>query len=97
MGNHRTLKIFLSYANFQVLFATETFAMGVNMPARTVVFDSIRKHDGVKFRELLPGEFIQMAGRAGRRGLDDTGTVIMLCKGDVPEISDVQKMMMVSH
>ncbi|XP_028393122.1 helicase SKI2W-like [Dendronephthya gigantea] len=78
----------------KVLFATETFAMGVNMPARTVVFDSIRKHDGEKFRDLLPGEFIQMAGRAGRRGLDDTGTVIMLCKADVPEISAIEKMMM---
>ncbi|XP_041081672.1 helicase SKI2W [Polyodon spathula] len=40
----------------KVLFATETFAMGVNMPARTVVFDSIRKHDGTAFRDLLPGE-----------------------------------------
>lgn len=40
---------------FQVLFATETFAMGVNMPARTVVFDNIRKHDGTGFRNLLPG------------------------------------------
>ncbi len=39
----------------QVLFATETFAMGVNMPARTVVFDSIRKHDGTNFRDLLSG------------------------------------------
>ena len=69
--------------------------MGVNMPARTVVFDSIRKHDGEKFRELLPGEFIQMAGRAGRRGKDKFGNVIILCKADVPEIADIQKMMMV--
>eukprot|EP01135_Chromosphaera_perkinsii_P005879 Nk52_evm12s370 gene=Nk52_evmTU12s370 len=64
----------------KVLFATETFAMGVNMPAKTVVFDTIRKHDGQQFRELLPGEYTQMAGRAGRRGLDATGTVIILCK-----------------
>lgn len=49
--------------------------MGVNMPARTVVFDTIRKHDGTGFRNLLPAEYIQMAGRAGRRGLDTTGTV----------------------
>lgn len=42
----------------QVLFATETFAMGVNMPARTVVFDSIRKHDGTGFRNLLPGSVL---------------------------------------
>jgi antiviral helicase SKI2 len=69
--------------------------MGVNMPARTVVFDSIRKHDGTKLRDLLPGEYIQMAGRAGRRGLDTTGTVILLCKGDVPEMSDLHKMMLV--
>ena len=68
----------------KVLFATETFAMGVNMPARCVVFDTIRKHDGTGFRDLLAGEYVQMAGRAGRRGLDDTGTVIILIKGTAP-------------
>ncbi|XP_076455159.1 superkiller complex protein 2-like isoform X1 [Babylonia areolata] len=78
----------------KILFATETFAMGVNMPARTVVFDSIKKHDGTSLRTLLPGEYIQMAGRAGRRGLDTTGTVIILCKGDVPETSELHKMML---
>ncbi|KAM8952765.1 superkiller complex protein 2 [Pelodytes ibericus] len=78
----------------KILFATETFAMGVNMPARTVVFDSIRKHDGSNFRDLTPGEYIQMAGRAGRRGLDNTGMVIILCKSDVPEMSDLHKMML---
>ncbi|XP_014671078.1 PREDICTED: helicase SKI2W-like [Priapulus caudatus] len=78
----------------KLLFATETFAMGVNMPARTVIFDSLRKHDGTNFRDLLPGEYIQMAGRAGRRGLDTTGTVIMLCKGDVPELSDLHKIIL---
>ena len=69
--------------------------MGVNMPAKTVVFDTTRKHDGTSFRDLLPGEYIQMAGRAGRRGLDTTGTVIILCKGDIPIISDLHKMMLV--
>ncbi|RUS89106.1 hypothetical protein EGW08_003114 [Elysia chlorotica] len=78
----------------KILFATETFAMGVNMPARTVVFDTIRKHDGMSFRNLLPGEYIQMAGRAGRRGLDTTGTVVLLCKGDVPEMSELHRMML---
>lgn len=39
----------------QLLFATETFAMGVNMPARTVIFDSNRKHDGLRVRDLNPG------------------------------------------
>ena len=70
--------------------------MGVNMPARTVMFDSIAKHDGTQKRTLLPGEYIQMAGRAGRRGLDTTGMVIILCKGDVPEMSELHKMMLVS-
>ncbi|XP_037087754.1 helicase SKI2W-like isoform X2 [Pollicipes pollicipes] len=78
----------------KLLFATETFAMGVNMPARTVIFDSIRKHDGKGFRTLLPGEYIQMAGRAGRRGLDPTGTVIIMCKHEVPESSELQGMML---
>ncbi|XP_050775554.1 SKI2 subunit of superkiller complex protein isoform X3 [Gopherus flavomarginatus] len=78
----------------KILFATETFAMGVNMPARTVVFDSVRKHDGSGFRDLLPGEYIQMAGRAGRRGLDTTGMVIVLCKTCVPEMADLHRMML---
>lgn len=58
--------------------------MGVNMPARAVVFNSIRKHDGSRFRVLEPGEYTQMAGRAGRRGIDKVGTVIMCCFGDEP-------------
>jgi len=77
----------------KLLYATETFAMGVNMPARTVVFDNIKKHDGKQFRTLLPAEYIQMAGRAGRRGLDSTGTVIILCKNEVYEISELHGMM----
>ena len=77
----------------KLLFATETFAMGVNMPARTVVFDNIRKHDGSQFRTLLPAEYIQMAGRAGRRGLDSTGTVIILAKGELWELSELYTMM----
>ena len=71
--------------------------MGVNMPARLVIFDSIRKHDGKELRDLLPSEYIQMAGRAGRRGLDAIGTVIILCKGDVPEMADLHKIMLVSE
>lgn len=89
--------VLISLPVSQVLFATETFAMGVNMPARTVVFDSMRKHDGNAFRDLLPGEYVQMAGRAGRRGLDPTGTVILLCKGRVPEMVDLHRMMTVRH
>ncbi|KAJ8749712.1 hypothetical protein K2173_012263 [Erythroxylum novogranatense] len=74
----------------KVLFSTETFAMGVNAPARTVVFDTLRKFDGKEFRQLLPGEYTQMAGRAGRRGLDKTGTVIVMCRDEIPEERDLK-------
>jgi ATP-dependent RNA helicase DOB1 len=60
------------------LFATETFSMGLNMPARTVVFSQVRKFDGEKQRYLTGGEYIQMSGRAGRRGLDRFGIVIAM-------------------
>ena len=65
----------------KVLFATETFAMGLNLPTRTVVFSGFRKHDGRAFRDLLPGEYTQMAGRAGRRGLDPVGNVLIVASG----------------
>ncbi|XP_022997907.1 DExH-box ATP-dependent RNA helicase DExH11 isoform X1 [Cucurbita maxima] len=75
----------------KVLFSTETFAMGVNAPARTVVFDTLRKFDGKEFRQLLPGEYTQMAGRAGRRGLDKIGTVIVMCRDEIPEEKDLKR------
>jgi antiviral helicase SKI2 len=56
------------------------------MPAKSVVFAGIRKHDGHSFRNLLPGEYTQMAGRAGRRGLDTTGTVIILSGDELPTV-----------
>eukprot|EP00698_Gefionella_okellyi_P025525 TRINITY_DN9389_c0_g1_i1.p1 TRINITY_DN9389_c0_g1~~TRINITY_DN9389_c0_g1_i1.p1 ORF type:complete len:1222 (-),score=319.66 TRINITY_DN9389_c0_g1_i1:16-3654(-) len=77
----------------RVLFATETFAMGINMPARCVVYSGIRKNDGRQFRELLPGEYTQMSGRAGRRGLDTVGTVIITCWGEIYEESILHQMM----
>ena len=73
----------------KVLFATETFAMGVNMPARTVVFDSLQKFDGNSQRYLLSSEYIQMAGRAGRRGKDTAGHVLIACRKDVPSSCEV--------
>ncbi|RKP19421.1 P-loop containing nucleoside triphosphate hydrolase protein, partial [Rozella allomycis CSF55] len=62
----------------KVLFATETFSIGLNMPAKTVVFTNSRKFDGRDFRWISSGEYIQMSGRAGRRGLDDRGIVILM-------------------
>jgi antiviral helicase SKI2 len=88
------VEILFSRGLCKVLFATETFAMGVNMPTRTVVFSSIRKHDGRDFRHLLPGEYTQMSGRAGRRGLDSVGTVILYCESDIHEEHVLQKMIL---
>ena len=59
----------------QLLFTTETFAVGINMPACTVVFDSLEKFDGIGFRYLKAREYHQMSGRAGRRGIDTIGYV----------------------
>ncbi|QVM09124.1 hypothetical protein D8B26_003790 [Coccidioides posadasii str. Silveira] len=80
----------------KVLFATETFAMGLNLPTRTVVFSGFRKHDGRQFRDLLPGEYTQMAGRAGRRGLDTVGSVIIATSGrdEAPPIWALKKMIL---
>lgn len=55
-----------------------------------VVFDTLRKFDGKEFRQLLPGEYTQMAGRAGRRGLDKIGTVIVMCRDEILEERDLK-------
>ena len=73
-----TIEILFQEGLIKVLFATETFSIGLNMPAKTVVFTSVRKFDGVSQRWVTPSEFVQMSGRAGRRGLDDRGIVIMM-------------------
>ncbi len=72
------VEILYSKNLIKVLFATETFSVGLNMPTKTVIFTSIKKFDGSTFRCLHSHEFIQMAGRAGRRGIDDKGYVIYL-------------------
>ena len=73
-----TVECLFCDGTLKLLFATETFAMGVNAPARSVVFSALRKHDGTQWRDLSPGEFTQMSGRAGRRGVDVSGTVILV-------------------
>ncbi len=65
-----------------ILFATETFSIGLNMPSKTVIFSSLVKYDGKNLRFLNRGEFIQMSGRAGRRGLDKEGIVISILNLD---------------
>ncbi len=62
----------------KMLFTTETFALGINMPAKAVVFHGLKKFDGVTFDWLRTRDYMQMAGRAGRQGLDEKGYVFQL-------------------
>ena len=67
-----------SQGKIKVLYTTETFAVGINMPAKTVCFNSLRKYDGYNFRYLNTKEYFQIAGRAGRRGIDTIGYVVSM-------------------
>ena len=79
----------------RVLFATETFAVGINMPTKTVVFTSYRKYDDLSngLRMLRTDEYIQMAGRAGRRGKDTQGIVYYLPDHEAEDAFCVEQMM----
>ena len=77
----------------KVLFATETFAMGVNAPVKTVVFTDLEKYSEGGVRPLKTSEYLQMAGRAGRRGKDKEGSVILLTNMmNIPDIHSVRNM-----
>ncbi len=75
----------------QVLYCTSTFALGINMPARTVVFDGLKKFDGRAVNPLTTREFMQKAGRAGRRGMDDVGHVLL--RMDFSEYSELKPLL----
>ena len=79
----------------KLLFATETFAVGINMPTKTVVFTAYRKYDDATGgqRMLNTDEYIQMAGRAGRRGKDDKGLVLYMPDRNPEDLEDVRRMM----
>ncbi|KAJ3064952.1 ATP-dependent RNA helicase mtr4 [Podochytrium sp. JEL0797] len=82
------IEILFQEGLLKVLFATETFSIGLNMPAKTVVFTAVKKWDGKENRWLSGGEYIQMSGRAGRRGLDDRGIVILMIDEKIePEVA----------
>jgi ATP-dependent RNA helicase HelY len=68
----------------KVVAATETLALGINMPARTVVLDSLSKFDGESHELLKPSDYTQLTGRAGRRGIDSEGTAVVLFSSYVP-------------
>jgi ATP-dependent RNA helicase HelY len=67
----------------KVVFATETLSLGINMPARTVVIESLWKFSGERHELLTPGEFTQLTGRAGRRGIDAVGHAVVLYQKDL--------------
>ncbi|HVM15630.1 MAG TPA: DEAD/DEAH box helicase, partial [Egibacteraceae bacterium] len=67
----------------KICFATETLALGINMPARTVVVERLEKWNGQRHELLTPGQFTQLTGRAGRRGLDPVGHAVVLYQRDV--------------
>ena len=76
----------------KVVFATETLALGINMPAKSVVIEEVTKFGGRGHQELTPGEYTQLTGRAGRRGIDEIGYAAVLCSpfhtfGDVARIA----------
>ncbi len=76
----------------KLLFTTETFALGINMPARTVVFASLRKFDGVGFDYLRTRDYLQMAGRAGRQGIDKEGLVVSSLDARALQESPIHRM-----
>jgi ATP-dependent RNA helicase HelY len=67
----------------KVVFATETLALGINMPARSVVLEKLVKWDGSHHVDITPGEYTQLTGRAGRRGIDTEGHAVVVGRGDL--------------
>ncbi|MCM8776087.1 MAG: DEAD/DEAH box helicase [Candidatus Omnitrophica bacterium] len=77
----------------KLIFTTETFALGINMPARSVIFDELEKFYGTRFRNLTTRDFYQMAGRAGRRGMDPEGFVYVRIHPNDISFSEVERIL----
>ena len=88
------VELMISKKYIKLLFATESFAIGLDCPIKSAVFSSLTKFDGSSMRLLMPHEYTQMAGRAGRRGLDTVGHVIH-CNNlfDHPTINDYKELL----
>jgi superfamily II RNA helicase len=89
------IEVLFSKGFVKIMFCTETFAVGLNMPTKTVLFAGFKKYDDQTggMRMLRNDEYIQMAGRAGRRGKDDKGIVIYLPDREPVEPSEMKAMM----
>src|SRR5687768_15000586 len=79
-----TVEVLFSRGLVKAVFATETLALGINMPARSVVIESLMKFTGEKHEQLTPGQYTQFSGRAGRRGLDELGHCVVLLQRFIP-------------
>lgn len=89
------VEILFTDGHLKVVFATSTFAIGLNMPARSVIFTQSTKFNGEKNEILSSTEYLQMAGRAGRRGKDDKGASILCVDdnfGKIPGIDEYEEM-----
>ena len=89
-----TVEHLFSSGLVKLVFATETLSLGINMPAKAVVLESFSKFNGESHELLRAGEFTQLTGRAGRRGMDELGTAVILYSSYVPfkKVADVAAM-----
>lgn len=71
----------------KVVFATETLALGINMPAKTVIIERLTKWNGEKHAPLTAGEYTQLTGRAGRRGIDPEGNAVVIWQPEVEPVT----------
>ncbi len=74
------------------LFATETLALGINMPAKAIFIDRLHKYDGIKTRPITQSEFLQLSGRAGRRGIDDMGYAFSVSYSSILSLLNIYSM-----
>ena len=88
-----TVEILYGMGLIKILFATETFAVGVNKPVKTVLFSELEKFDNKGHRYLRHDEYTQMAGRAGRRGIDKVGYVFILPTFKLPDFNSFQNIL----
>ena len=87
------VEILFSKSYIKLMFCTETFAVGLNMPTKTVIFSNYKKYDEDGLRLLKKEEYFQIAGRAGRRGIDDKGVVIYFPEHTAEDYNNIYKMM----
>ncbi len=86
------VEILFSEGIIKVMYATETFAVGINMPAKTVCFASLEKFDGITFRYINSKEYFQLAGRAGRRGIDTVGYAVAMVERGYTDLQKLKNM-----